>query len=204
MRKALASDKPAILDLLTRAFDDNKSVNYVVKQDHNRADRIRRLMDYSFNVCQAFGEVWISDDRQACALVLFPDQKRSSFRTLFWDLKLALTVVGIDRVGDVLKREAMIKSNHPKEPIAYLWFLGVNPQLQGRGVGSALIQEVIKEYDRKKRPVYLETSMEKNLPFYRKFGFEIFQTLQLTYKLYQLRRVYTMSDVPGSGNGVPF
>ena len=55
-------------------------------------------MDYSFNVCNEFGEVWISDDQQACALILFPDKKRSSFRTLLWDFKLALSVIGIDRV----------------------------------------------------------------------------------------------------------
>ena len=189
MRKATSSDKSVILDILTRSFDDNKSVNYVVKQDQKRVDRIKKLMDYSFDVCKEFGEVWISEDQQACALILFPDKKRSSFRTLLWDLKLALSVIGIDRVSAVLKREAMIKSNHPKVPIAYLWFIGVNPQLHGKGIGSAFIQEVIRECDRKKRPIYLETSMEKNLPFYKKFGFEIFQSLQLSYTLYQLRRV---------------
>jgi GNAT superfamily N-acetyltransferase len=119
----------------------------------------------------------------------FPIKNVSSFRMLLWDLKLALSAIGIDRVSAVLKREAMIKSNHPKESIACLWFIGVNPQLQGKGVGSAFIQEVIKECEQKKRPIYLETSMEKNLPFYKKFGFEIFQSLQLTYTLYQLRRV---------------
>ena len=189
MKRATNSDKAKIIEILTRSFDDNKSVNYVVKQDQNRVERIRNLMDYSFNVCNEFGEVWMSDDQQACALILFPDKKRSSFRTLLWDLKLALSVIGIDRVSAVLKREAMIKSNHPKEPIAYLWFIGVNPQLQGKGVGSAFIKEVIQECERKKRPIYLETSMEKNLPFYKKFGFEIFQSLQLSYTLYQLRRV---------------
>lgn len=189
MRKAGISDKSIILDILTRSFDDNKSVNYVVKQDQKRVDRITRLMDYSFNVCNEFGEVWISDDQQACALILFPDKKRSSFRTLLWDIKLALSVIGLDRVSAVLKREAMIKANHPKESIAYLWFIGVNPQLQGKGVGSAFIQEVIQECERKKRPIYLETSMEKNLPFYKKFGFEIFQSLKLSYTLYQLRKV---------------
>lgn len=146
-------------------------------------------MDYSFNLCNQFGEVWISDDQEACALILFPDKKRSSFRTLLWDLKLALSVIGLDRVSAVLKREAMIKANHPKEPIAYLWFIGVNPLRQNRGIGSAFIKEVIKECERKKRPIYLETSTEGNLPFYQKFGFEIFQSLNLTYTLYQLRRL---------------
>jgi ribosomal protein S18 acetylase RimI-like enzyme len=146
-------------------------------------------MDYSFNMCNEFGEIWISDNQQACALILFPDKKRSSFRTLLWDLKLAWSVIGPGRVNAILKRETMIKSNHPKEPISYLWFIGVNPQLQGKGIGSAFIGEVIKECERKNRPIYLETSMTKNLPFYKKFGFEIFQSLQLTYKIYQLRRV---------------
>jgi ribosomal protein S18 acetylase RimI-like enzyme len=145
-------------------------------------------MEYSFNVCNAFGEVWISEDNQACALILFPDKKRTSFRTLLWDLKLALSVIGIDRVNAVLKRESMIKSNHPKSPIAYLWFIGVNPKLQSKGIGSSFIREVIAECERKKRPIYLETSMERNIPFYKKFGFEIFQSLNLSYTLYQLRR----------------
>jgi ribosomal protein S18 acetylase RimI-like enzyme len=177
-----------VIEILRSAFDDNKNVNYVVKQDEKRAERIKDLMTYSFNMCNTFGEVWIADDEQACALILFPDKKRTSFRTLLWDLKLALSVIGIDRVSAVLKREAMIKSNHPKEPIAYLWFIGVNPQSQSKGHGSAFLKEVIHTCERKKRPIYLETSMEKNLPFYKKFGFEIFQTLQISYTLYQLRR----------------
>jgi ribosomal protein S18 acetylase RimI-like enzyme len=188
IRRGTENDKQLVIDILQEAFDDNKSVNYVVRQDNNRLTRIRGLMEYSFNVCNAFGEVWISEDNQACALILFPDRKRTSFRTLLWDLKLALSVIGMDRVNAVLKRESLIKSNHPKIPIAYLWFIGVNPELQNKGIGSSFIREVIAECERKKRPIYLETSMEKNIPFYKKFGFEIFQSLNLSYTLYQLRR----------------
>jgi ribosomal protein S18 acetylase RimI-like enzyme len=190
MRKATFSDKSTILDLLTRSFDDNKSVNYVVKQDVNRVDRIRRLMEYSFNMCNEFGEVWISDDQQACALILFPDLKGTSVQTILWDLKLALRVIGVNRIGAILKREAMIKSNHPKEPIAYLWFIGVSQNVQGKGIGSAFLQEIVGEYERRQRPIYLETSMQRNLPFYKKFGFEIFRSLELTYTLYQLRKIF--------------
>ena len=54
---------------------------------------------------------------------------------------------------------------------------------------NKVMRDVIKECEGKKRPIYLETSMERNLPFYKKFGFEIFKSLQLTYTLYQLRRI---------------
>jgi hypothetical protein len=132
MRKATIMDKAHVIQILSKSFSDNKSVNYVVKQDQRREDRIKALMEYSFDVCHAFGEVWMSDDDQACALILFPDKKRTSLRTILWDVKLALSVIGIDRVSAILKRESMIKNNHPKNSFAYLWFIGVNPPKQNK------------------------------------------------------------------------
>ncbi|WP_276365566.1 GNAT family N-acetyltransferase [Chryseolinea sp. H1M3-3] len=189
MRRATVNDRPLVVDILKKSFNDNKSVNDVVKQDRKRKHRIRRLMEYSFDLCNAFGEVWMSEDLQACALILFEDKKRTSLRTILWDLKLAFSVIGLNRVSAVLKRESMIKNHHPKNPFAYLWFIGVSPSNQNKGIGSSFIQEVIQECDRKNRPIYLETSTKKNIPFYQKFGFEIFQSLNLNYTLYQLRKV---------------
>jgi GNAT superfamily N-acetyltransferase len=189
MRRANILDKDHVIQILTRAFSDNKSVNYVIKQDKKKEERLKFLMEYSFEVCYAFGEVWLSNDSHAAALILFPHKKRASLRTILWDVKLALSVVGIDRVSRVLRRESLIKRNHPKEPFAYLWFIGVNPTEQNKGIGSVFISEVIQECQQKKLPIYLETSTLKNIPFYKKFGFEIFESLDLDYTLYQLRRV---------------
>lgn len=194
MRKAAKEDKQSILDILTQSFNDNRSVNYVVKQDQNRGDRIRKLMDYSFKTCLTFGEVWVSDNQEACALVLFPDKKRFSFRTILWDVKLALGAIGINRVSIVLQREALIKSSHPKEKIAYLWFVAVAPQVQGQGIGNTFMKELIEKCKIIHRPIYLETSMERNLPFYNRLGFEVIRTFDLGYKLYQLSNVHTFKN----------
>lgn len=193
MKRAVAHQKTLIVDILSKSFDDNKSVNYVVKQDAKRKERIRGLMEYSFNVCRAFGEVWISDDEQACALILLPDRKQTTLNALLWDAKLALSVIGLNRVGTVLGRETKIKSFHPKEPFSYLWFIGVTPELQNRGKGSLLLDEIIQESQRSKRPIYLETSVERNLPWYQNHGFEIFHSLYLTYTLYLLRKANSQS-----------
>lgn len=189
MKRADLNQKFLVADILSKAFDDNKSVNYVVNQDGNRHKRIRGLMEYSYNVCDAFGDVWISEDAEACALVLHPDKKRSTLNSVLWDAKLALSVIGLSRVAQVLSRESKIKSFHPKEPFNYLWFLGVRPEFQGSGKGSQLLDEIIESSRRDNRPIYLETSVERNLPWYQKHGFEIFNTLDLTYKLYMLRRL---------------
>jgi len=92
-------------------------------------------------------------------------------------------------VGKVLGRESKIKTFHPKEPFSYLWFIGVNPNFQNKGKGSQLLREIIEYSEKQKRPIYLETSVDRNLPWYQKHGFEIFQSLNLTYTLYMMRRV---------------
>ena len=54
MDKATPSDKALVLDIISRSFDQNPSVNDVIKQDHLREKRIEELISYSFDVCIAF------------------------------------------------------------------------------------------------------------------------------------------------------
>jgi GNAT superfamily N-acetyltransferase len=180
-------DKMVVAEILTEAFDDNKSVNYVVKNDRRRQERIRKLMEYSFDICHSFGEVWMTHDRQACALILFTEKKRLSFTSVLWDLKLIFSVIGLTRLPAIMKREALIKKGYPSSPFAYLWFLGVKPEAQGKKIGSEVLQHLLSRYQSQGKAMYLETSMERNLPFYTRAGFEIFKMQQLSYTLYQLR-----------------
>lgn len=203
MKKARPSQKAQIIEILAESFDQNKSVNYVVKQDSKREKRLRGLMGYCYNVCNAFGEVWISDDEQACALILHPDKKGSLLRTISWDINLAFSVIGISRVRQVMGRESKIKKFHPKTPFAYLWFIGVNPSFQTKGAGSHLLQEIIQHTDQQGRPIYLETSVDRNLSWYKKFGFETFQSFNLTYNLYMMRRVKKETGSPSHARMVP-
>ena len=189
MKRAGEDQRSLVVGMLSESFDDNKSVNYVVKQDEKRSSRIRGLMEYSFDVCNTYGDIWISDDDQACALVVYPDKKKATLTSTLWDTKLALSVIGLARVGKVLGRESKIKNYHPKEPFTYLWFIGVAPDNQNRGKGSSLLEEIIEDSRLKGRSIYLETSVDRNLPWYKKYGFEIFQTLELGYSLYMLRRI---------------
>lgn len=71
--------------------------------------------------------------------------------------------------------------------MSYLWFIGVDPEYQNTGIGTQLLHDVIAYSRQKNRPVYLETSTLKNLPWYKKVGFQIYQELDLTYKLFFLK-----------------
>jgi len=188
MIKANYNDKHLVVDILTKSFATNKSVNYIVKQEGNKLESIRYLMDYSFEVCNLFGEVFISEDRKACALILYPEQKKTTLKSVWLDIKLIFFCVGLQNIKKTLNREALIKKIQPKVPMTYLWFIGVHPEYQGQGSGTTLLNELIQNSKLKNLPVYLETSTIKNLPWYQKLGFTIYQELNLGYTLYFLKR----------------
>lgn len=188
MKKAEYTDKDLIVTILTKSFETNQSVNYIVKQDAKRVKRIKSLMDYSFEVCSMFGEVLLSEDRRACALVLYPDRKRTTLKSIWLDLKLIFNCIGLSNVFKAMDRESKIKKIQPKEQMCYLWFIGVNPLYQNFGIGGRLLSEIIKESEAENRPVYLETSTKGNIPWYKKFGFEVYDKLELDYTLYFLKR----------------
>ncbi len=181
-------DDQRIVDILTEAFADNRSVNYVVKQGHHRIDHIRHLMRYAVATGHDFGEVWLSPDRQACALTVLPDTKRTTVASVKRDIGLAFSSTGLRKVYQTLHREGQIQARHPPEPFCHLWFLGVARAHQGQGLGSVLLEELIRHYDTQRRDIYLETSTRRNLPWYEKFGFEVYHELNFTYPLYMMRR----------------
>jgi GNAT superfamily N-acetyltransferase len=188
MIRAKANDKRLIVDILSNAFDDNKSVNFVVKNDGQRKRRIRALMEYAFDRCHNFGEVWLSVDLKACALVLFPVDQPFSFRALFWDLNLLFRATGVSRTAKILNREKHIKINHPGNPFCHLWFIGVYPSEQSKGYGTVMLENIIKRFEQRGLPIYLETSVERNIPWYERSGFTIYNTIKFDYTLFLLKR----------------
>jgi len=56
----------------------------------------------------------------------------------------------------------------------YLQTLGVEPTHQGKGYGSLLMEYMLEKIDNSNPlPVFLETSTEINVKFYKRFGFEV-------------------------------
>lgn len=179
--------KSDVINILAQAFEDNQSVNYIVHQDGKRGERIRRLMEYAYAVCERYGKVLTTEDGYGCALILFPDQKKFSLRALVLDLKLILGVTGIQNLFKVLSREKRINQQYPEKSIYYLWFIAVDPKHQGKGLGTALLEALMEDAKEMQRPFYLETSTLKNIPWYRKSGFQIYHELDFGYPLYFLK-----------------
>ncbi|XZF16376.1 GNAT family N-acetyltransferase [Chitinophagaceae bacterium MMS25-I14] len=184
MLTATVYDRDTVISILAAAFDTNKSVNYLIPQDARRPARIRKMMEYSFDMCMQFGVVYLSEDRLSCALTLLPECRKTTLRSIWLDIKLITGSIGIANVSKALKREAVIKKQYPQEPFYYLWFIGTDPAAQGKGTGSRLLQEIIAAAKNGNRPLLLETSATQYIPWYQRNGLQIYHTEMFSYPLY--------------------
>jgi GNAT superfamily N-acetyltransferase len=96
-----------------------------------------------------------------------------------------LEVAGFGRATEILGEEAIgrfgavmnhLEALHHRDmPIDhwYLFGMGVDPTRQGQGIGGQLLQPILRKADATGVPCYLETQKERNVPFYRRHGFEV-------------------------------
>ena len=100
-----------------------------------------------------------------------------------------------DAAENDMARSAHLECHEPRSPqgaALYLQTLAVHPSRQRQGVGSFLISPTLECADRDRLPVYLETTKEANVTYYRRFGFDVVEDLMVGGAL----RVWTMLRRP--------
>jgi ribosomal protein S18 acetylase RimI-like enzyme len=117
---------------------------------------------------------------------MFPHLKKDNIKSIILDIKLIFNCTGIGKIKQVLNREKQIKATHPIDKMYYLWFIGVSASDQGKGIGSLLLQQVLQRAALKNLSVFLETSTLKNIPWYKKMGFNEYSSVDLGYQLHFL------------------
>ena len=61
----------------------------------------------------------------------------------------------------------------PDEPHVHLGPIGVSPDMQGQGIGTALMNRYVEHLNQEHAAGYLETDRRENVQFYKKFGFVV-------------------------------
>ena len=80
-----------------------------------------------------------------------------------------------------------------QEPSGQHWHLGpigVLPSHQGSGIGSMLMERFCGEVDACMAEAYLETDVDKNVRFYKKFGFKVV----CESKIFDVKNRYMLRD----------
>jgi len=180
VRKAEKRDVDGLTRSLARAFDEDPLINWIVRQDARRADGFDALFRVSLErLCLAHRWVLTTDDRTAGALWYPPGTSKISFvqqLRMLPQMILGASLRGLPRLIRVMD---VLDEHHPKTSHFYLQFVGVDPDHRGRGLGTALMKPVLEHCDGEGLGAYLENSNERNLPLYRRLGFEVTEELEL-------------------------
>lgn len=183
VRLASDEDAPVVASVLSDAFVDEMGLNYWLRQGRAK-ERARRLFfDAAVrDVVHPQRALWLADAAGTplgAALWLAPGQH--AFELGFWKqialAPLLWSVAGVSGTLRGLSLSEQISALHPREPHAHLVFLGVAPEAQGRGVGSAILKQTLAPLDATKTPALLEATTERNVGLYRRHGFDVIENL---------------------------
>jgi ribosomal protein S18 acetylase RimI-like enzyme len=188
MRQATSQDQEQVIAIIAAAFEDNARVNWVVKQDGRKKQRIRELIRYAFETALPRKGVFISSNEKAVALCYRMNLKPDSLYDFYIKLRLGIKAISPERIFYVLKRQAAISAQRPKDGnYLYFWFLAVEQEGRGRGAGLELSRHMFELSRKENIPIYAETSDERTSRIYQRFGFTLYHTFeQYQVKIYQL------------------
>lgn len=177
VRTATPADVDALAAMLARAFDDDPVLRFMLaarRRDHYA----RRFFGWQLERLIAGEQVHIAGEALAGAIWALPNRWRESPRE---GASLALRMLPsvAMRLPRVSASIVMLERRHPRVPHMYLSVLGCEPDLQGRGLGSAAIGPGLAFADAEGLPAFLESSKERNLDFYARFGFRVMDELHL-------------------------
>lgn len=171
LRQAVKADAARLAVVMAKAFHDDPVIGWLLPDARRRPARLRRFFGIELrHLALRRGCVWTTSDLSGAALVLPPGR---------WRVPLGATLREGSAFGAGLARAAKLGATmewrHPREvrgPHYYVRDVGVLPEKQGQGLGSALLAPALARCDREGLPAYLEASSERNAALYERLGFE--------------------------------
>jgi len=164
--------------VVAKAFSDYPAYNYLISQGKKRLERLSVLFEFLIRFGLRYGKVYSnSPNLEGISIWLYTENEKDSIlRYLRCGIVKGTRKIGIRdvmksiKVSDHLDKKTELYAS--SEPNWHLQIIAVLPELQRKGYGSELMNEVFNDPEFT-GPYYLDTQLEENLPFYQRHGFEI-------------------------------
>jgi ribosomal protein S18 acetylase RimI-like enzyme len=179
VRRATDGDVEAMAAQMARTFFDDPVTSHIFRNEARRDAALRAFFRTQMRSDYLpFGGCYTTEGYAGSA-IWAPAGKplHTGLDGIFTMLPVLPFVLA--NLRTTLQLLALVESKHPRQPHWYLASLGTAVEQQGKGVGSALMRPVLAHCDAEGLPCYLESSKERNVPFYRRHGFEVVEEVPL-------------------------
>lgn len=174
-------DVPKVAALLGRALGADPAYAFVFPDRATRVDALADLLGRNLRVHLPYRCTHVlveGRDIVGTVTVRPPGGVPISLLTKIRHGLLPFTVrhglSGTKRLLDIAALYDRLEAQMARSPHWHVHMMGVEPDRQGKGRGTALLKQVFEETDRSAAvPTVLTTHEERNVFFYRRFGFEV-------------------------------
>jgi RimJ/RimL family protein N-acetyltransferase len=170
--EATTPQERELADTLAAAFMDDPVLSWLLPDERTRPVRLRRFFTLELrHMGFPRGTVWTCDALRGAALCMPPGA---------WQLPPLVARARAPAFARAFGRRLPIATGlqgamelkHHRRPHWYVLAVGVRPEHQGQGLGSALLAPTLERCDRERLPAYLEASSERSAALYERLGFE--------------------------------
>jgi len=177
VRLARLDEVDRLTRVLTGAFEDDPMLRWFIPSEARWGRHASQLFAWYVRRRIGHGTAFSTEDQQAVALWDDPDHVHMTVSERVREALMVIRVFG-GTAGRASRGGAIMGAHHPQFPHWYLHIIGVAPKLQGRGVGSLLLQPVLTRCDQEGMRAYLEASSPRNVPLYERHGFEVVEEVR--------------------------
>ena len=179
VRQADRSDEYSLIYTLARAFNSDPVAKFCVRTDSGRDWAMRIGFKHVLKLYRPHHLTFTVSNGKGVSLWARHDQWQFTFKQECTLIPIYMCVSGgIKRFIRLIKGFNTTKSHHPSEPRYYLYLLGVHPDYQSQGLGTALMSNMLDRCDRERMPAYFEATSPLNIKFCRRQGFRITKEFQ--------------------------
>jgi ribosomal protein S18 acetylase RimI-like enzyme len=172
----LSSHEDEFADVLSRAFYDDPYYLWIMPNDKRRMAQLHWWMRILLRYTLLYGSIHHTEDHKGIAMWVGPDEPvLNDVKILSMGLVMYPFKIGIRNFLRVLDISGQWSKEHKKlsKRHYYLMVIGVEPEFQGKGIGSRLMQVGLDRADDEELECYLETVTEEDVEFYKKHDFDI-------------------------------
>ena len=176
MRLTRSHIQPAAA-LLARAFAADPLYRYLFPDPAQRDSLLLSFFNFRARFGILYGEVYATSPALEGIVVWLPSSTpMNRWRLLRSGGFAFFTQASAEtrqRMSNLMQFTSEMHHRQAPFPHWHLSPVAVDPAHQGKGLGGKLLRATLDQAERQKLPCFLETQSERNVAFYRRYGFEV-------------------------------